>query len=135
MGLPVGPFKLGPTGLVMKARPITLCVVVLITCFTILNGCATHWVRPDDARQATSRDELLRLLGRPDSTKQLGNGLEEWSYNSQSHSILRLEHRLTSYVYVLDKNGKVLEKKIEIIKSKRRILPVTELPEDFNEFK
>jgi len=119
----------------MKATRITPYVGALFICFFILNGCATHCVRPDDARQVTSRDELLQLLGKPDSITKLANTLEEWSYNAESHSVFRLEHRLTSYVYVLDKKGNVLEKKIEIIESKRSILPITELPEDFNEFK
>ena len=118
----------------MKTKSV-ITTYVLLTCFIILTGCAIHQVCLDIAINVNNHKELLQLFGKPDSTRRIQNGFEKWTYHFKSYNIFRFEYTLTYYIYVLNQKGEVVEKNIQVVNSRRRLIPVRELPNEFNQFK
>ena len=118
----------------MKTRIVTT-LYVLLTCFIVLIGCATRQVCLDMARNVNNHKELLQLFGDPDSTREIQNGFKKWTYHFKSYNIVRFEYTLSCYIYVLNQKGEVVEKNIQVVNSRRRLIPVRELPNEFNQFK
>jgi hypothetical protein len=63
------------------------------------------------------------------------SGFEEWIYSFKAINIFSLEYIQQSYRYLLTEEGKVIEKNLTELKSKRRLMPLRELPAEFDQFR
>lgn len=108
---------------------------LLLLSLLITTGCTGKRIPMEDAKTIKSQEGFIEILGQPASVTKAENGSEEWTYIYSRYNIFKLESTIEEYRYIFDKQGNVLKSELQTIDKKVGILPVRELPEDFEEFR
>ncbi len=106
---------------------------ILLICLFAVLGCVTHRISLDMAKDVRNQEDLLQMLGKPDSATRNQNGCEEWIYRSKTCNILKLEYTRRDFIFLLNKNGEVIKKDMSELLRKYRLMPLRKLPDEFKE--
>jgi hypothetical protein len=98
-------------------------------------GCATQRISLDSVKDVRNKEDLLQMLGKPDWAIRNEDGGEEWVYRSKTCNILQLEYTQRHFIFLLNKNGELINKDMSEILRKYRLFPLRKLPDEFEEFK
>ena len=85
-------------------------ILILITIALILNGCATTWHRTSNLSLGMTKQEVIKAMGRPTSTKAKGNmEVLEYMINPPNAPYAMAAYVTQEQYWVILENGRVTQ--------------------------
>ena len=113
----------------MLSKHSTICIILIGLFF--MEGCARGIISLEKAQIIETQNQLVKILGYPDSINKTSEYLQEWFYENTFINIFSLQYVHWEYIYTLNADGNIMGKNLVENSYKYNIISPINLSEDF----